>query len=120
IVEEKDMIEELRYQLADGAQFESLARDYSITDDCLVNGMVGPVSRGTMPDALRAVIDEAQAGEVIGPITMDDRWGLFRVEAVLPASLEDPALQQVLVDELFEQWLGAQMEALPIQLELQP
>ncbi|MEO0409945.1 MAG: peptidylprolyl isomerase, partial [Cyanobacteria bacterium P01_A01_bin.135] len=47
IVEEKDMIEELRYQLADGAQFESLARDYSITDDCLVNGMVGPVSRGT-------------------------------------------------------------------------
>lgn len=120
IVEDKDLIEELHCQLADGTSFESLAQEFSITDDGIVNGMVGPVSRGSMPDALRAVIDEAQEGQVVGPITMDERWGLFRVEAVLPASLDNPALKQALTDELFEQWLAAQMEALPIQLEIAP
>jgi len=121
IVEDKDMAEELRHQVLEGhTSFEGLARDYSITDDRIVNGMVGPVSRGTMPDTLRAIVDEASAGDLVGPITMDQRWGLFRIEALLPASLEDDTLKQALIDELFEQWLAAKIEALPIQLQIAP
>ncbi|MGF1512805.1 MAG: peptidylprolyl isomerase [Elainellaceae cyanobacterium] len=119
IVEDQDLIEELRHQVLEAqASFESLAREFSITDDRLVNGMVGPVSRGTMPDALRALIDEAKAGDLVGPIHMEQRWGLFRVEAVLPASLDDSALKQTLIDEIFEQWLAEKIEALPIQLQV--
>ncbi|MBD1851831.1 peptidylprolyl isomerase [Leptolyngbya sp. FACHB-711] len=118
IVADKELAEELKSQLQEGSSFEQLAKDYSLTDDRLMNGMVGPVSRGTMPDILRAAIDLAQPGEVVGPIGMEERWGLFRVEALLPATLDDPQLHQSLQDELFEQWLGEKMQTLPIKIQV--
>lgn len=118
IVAEKELAEELKTQLQEGAAFEQLARDYSLTDDKLMNGMVGPVSRGSMPDLLRAAIDLAEAGDVVGPVGMEERWGLFRIEAVLPATLDDPQTKQSLEDEVFEQWLGEKMQAVPIKLQV--
>lgn len=118
IVDDKDLAEELKTQLQEGAIFEQLAREYSLTDDRIMNGMVGPVSRGSMPDLLRAEIDLATAGEIVGPIGMEERWGLFRVEAILPATLEDPQIKQGLEDEIFEQWLGEKMQSIPIRLQV--
>ena len=118
IVQDKELAEELKSQLDEGAIFDQLAKDYSITDDRIMNGMVGPVSRGTMPDMLRSAIDLAKAGEIVGPLGLDDRWGIFRVEAFLPASLDDPQLKQTLQDELFEQWLAEKMQNLPIKIQV--
>jgi parvulin-like peptidyl-prolyl isomerase len=119
IVDDKDVAEELKTQINEGtALFEQLARDYSITDDKLVNGMVGPVSRGTMPDMLRSAVDEATPGSVVGPIGLDDKWGLFRIEEFLYAALDDPQVKSSLQDELFEKWLGEKMQTLPIKLQL--
>jgi parvulin-like peptidyl-prolyl isomerase len=118
IVQDKELAEELKSQLDEGASFDQLAKDYSITDDRIMNGMVGPVSRGTMPDMLRAAIDLAKPGEIVGPLGLDDRWGLFRVEAFMPASLDDLQLKQTLQDELFEQWLAEKMQNLPIKIQV--
>jgi parvulin-like peptidyl-prolyl isomerase len=118
IVTDKELADELYSQLQEGAPFEQLARDYSVTDDKVMNGMVGPVSRGTMPDMLRSAVDLAKPGDIVGPLNLEERWGLFRLEGVLPASLDDPQLQQSLQDELFEQWLAEKMQSLPIQLQI--
>lgn len=118
IVDNQELAEELASQLQEEAKFEQLARDYSLTDDRVMNGMVGPVSRGTMPDILRAAIDLAKPGDVVGPLGLDDRWGLFRVEEFLPASLDDPQVRQGLQDELLEQWLGEKIQQLPIRLKV--
>lgn len=118
IVADQELADELRSQLQDGASFEQLAREYSLTDDRVMNGMVGPVSRGTMPDSLRAAIDIAKTGDVVGPIGMDGRWGLFRIEDVLSATMDDPQLLQSLQDELFDQWLAERMQKLPIRLNI--
>ncbi|GAB4372814.1 MAG: hypothetical protein Kow00121_15470 [Elainellaceae cyanobacterium] len=118
IVTEKELADELHSQLQEGAQFEHLAREYSITDDKVMNGMVGPVSRGSMPDILRSAVDLAKVGDVVGPLGLEGRWGLFRVEEFLPASLDDAAVKQGLQDELFEQWLAQKMQALPIKLQV--
>ncbi len=118
IVAEKELAEELKTQLQEGAVFEQLAREYSLTDDKIMNGMVGPVSRGSMPDLLRAAIDLAESGDIVGPIGMEERWGLFRIEAVLPATLDDSQIKQSLEDEVFEQWLAEKMQALPIKLQV--
>lgn len=118
ILADKELAEELKTQIAEGASFEQLAKEYSLTDDRIVNGMVGPVSRGTMPDLLRAQIDEAQPGDIVGPLGMEERWGLFRVEEFLPASLDDRQLRQSLQDELFERWLAEKMQQLPIRLQV--
>jgi len=89
-----------------------------LMDDRVMNGMVGPVSRGSMPDVLRAAIDLAQAGDVVGPVGLEERWGLFRVEELLPASLENPQVQQTLQNELFEQWVAEKVQVLPIKIQV--
>lgn len=119
IVMDKELADELYSQLQEGTRFEQLAREYSITDDKIMNGMVGPVSRGTMPDILRSAVDLAKPGDVVGPLGLENRWGLFRVEEVLPASLDNPQIKQSLQDELFEQWLAERMQSLPIKLQVE-
>lgn len=118
IVAEQELAEELSSQLEEGANFEQLAREYSLSEDRIVNGMMGPISRGTLPDVLRAVVDAAGTGDVVGPIEVEGRWGLFRVEQFLPASLEQPQLKQALENELFEQWLAEKMQRLTVKLQV--
>jgi parvulin-like peptidyl-prolyl isomerase len=118
IVDNQELADELSSQIQEGSSFEQLAREYSLTDDRIMNGMVGPVSRGTMPDVLRSAVDLAKAGDVIGPIGLEGRWGLFRIEEFLPASIDDPQTRQTLQEEIFEQWLAEKMQNLPIRLQV--
>ncbi len=115
VVADQELAEELRSQIEEGASFEQLAREYSLTNDRIVNGMMGVVSRGTMPDVLRAAVDAASPGGLVGPLELEG-WGLFRVEQLLPASLEDSQLKQSLQAELFEQWLAVRMQKLTVEL----
>ncbi|WP_066381795.1 peptidylprolyl isomerase [Anabaena sp. CA = ATCC 33047] len=118
IVDSRELAEELQIQIEEGGNFEQLAKEYSLADDRVFNGMMGPVSRGTMPDILRAAIDIAKPGQIIGPIEIEGRYGLFRVEQFLPASLEDTQLQQALQNELFEKWLAEKIQKLTVKLQV--
>jgi parvulin-like peptidyl-prolyl isomerase len=118
IVAKAELAEELASQIEEGASFEQLAAEYSITDDRIVNGMMGPVSRGSLPDVLRAAIDSASLGKIVKPLAIEGRWGLFRVEQFLPASLEDPQLKQALQNELFERWVAQTIQKMTIKLNL--
>lgn len=118
IVDNKELAEELSSQIEEGAAFEDLAREYSIADDRLVNGMMGPVSRGTMPDVLRAAVDSVSQRDIVGPLELEGRWGMFRVEQFLPASLEDSQLKQALQNELFERWLTAKIQTMVVKLQV--
>ncbi|MBO3463802.1 peptidylprolyl isomerase [Aetokthonos hydrillicola Thurmond2011] len=118
IVDNKELAEELQAQIEEGASFEQLAREYSLAEDKIVNGMMGPVSRGTMPDILRAAIDMATPGKLVGPIELEERYGLFRVEQFLSASLEDTQLKQALQNELFEKWLAEKIQKLTVKLQV--
>ncbi|WP_017652159.1 peptidylprolyl isomerase [Fortiea contorta] len=117
LVDNLELAEELQTQIEEGGSFEQLAREYSLTDDRLVNGMMGPISRGTMPDTLRSAVDAAHPGQLIGPIELENRYGLFRVEQYLPASLEDTQLKQALQNELFEKWLAEKIQKLTVKLQ---
>jgi parvulin-like peptidyl-prolyl isomerase len=119
ILNDQELAKKLKNEvLADKSQFEGLAREYSLTDDRLVNGMMGLVSRGTLPDILKNLIDFAKVGEIIGPIEIEGRYGLFRVEQFLDASLDDPKVKQELQNQLFEQWLQEKLQSLEIKLEV--
>ena len=118
LVNEQELAEELASQIEEGTSFEQLAREYSIADDRIVNGMMGPVSRGNLPDVLRAAIDSARPGELIGPIQLEGRWLLFRVEQLLPASLDDVQLKQALQNELFEQWIAQKIQNKIVKLQV--
>lgn len=118
VVADRELAEELASQIEEGASFEQLAREYSIADDKIVNGMMGPISRGTLPDVLRAAVDLASPGELIGPLELEGRWVLFQVGQFLPASLEDGQLKQALQNELFEQWLAQKIQKMSVKLQV--
>jgi parvulin-like peptidyl-prolyl isomerase len=117
-VDNRELSEELQTQIEEGGSFEQLAKEYSLTDDRIVNGMMGPLSRGTLPDIVRSAIDAATPGELIGPIEIEGRYGLFRVEQFLPASLDDTQLKQALQNELFEKWLAEKIQKLTVKLQV--
>ncbi|BAZ25045.1 hypothetical protein NIES4073_59490 [Kalymmatonema gypsitolerans NIES-4073] len=118
VVEEQALAEELKSQIIeDGARFEQLVQEYSIADDQIFNGMMGAISKGTLPDALRAAINLANPGELIGPVEVEGLWYLVRVEKFLDASLEEQ-LKQELEDELFEQWLEEKIQNINVKLQV--
>lgn len=119
ILSDRELADTLKAAISSGkSQFENLAREYSVSDDRVVNGMMGPVSRGTLPDILKNIVDFAKVGEIIGPLEIDGNYGLFRVEQFLNASLDDPKVKQELQNQLFEQWLQEKLQSLEIKLEV--
>lgn len=118
LVDNREIGEELQTQIEEGGNFEQLAKEYSLADDRIVNGMMGPISRGSLPDILRAAIDIASPGKLVGPIELEGRYGLFRVEQFLPASIEDTQLKQALQNELFEKWLAEKIQKLTVKLQV--
>jgi parvulin-like peptidyl-prolyl isomerase len=89
----------------------------SLADDQIFNGMMGAISKDTLPDGLRAVINLANPGELIGSVEVEGLWYLVRVEKFLDASLEEQ-LKQELEDELFEQWLEEKIENINVKLQV--
>ncbi|WP_193198530.1 peptidylprolyl isomerase [Nostoc sp. MG11] len=118
LVENRELSEELQTQIEEGGSFEQLAKEYSVADDRIVHGMMGPISRGSLPDILRAAVDVASPGQLVGPVELEGRYGLFRVEQFLPASLEDTQLKQALQNELFEKWLAEKIQKLTVKLQV--
>jgi parvulin-like peptidyl-prolyl isomerase len=119
ILSDRELADTLKVAISAGKnQFENLAREYSVSDDRVVNGMMGPVSRGTLPDILKNMVDLAKVGEIIGPLEIEGGYGLFRVEQFLDASLEDQKVKQELQNQLFEQWLQDKLQSLEIKLEV--
>ena len=119
IVENQELADELKIQIQEGASFEELAQEHSIADDRISNGMMGPVSRGTMPDTIRAAIDSAEPGDLVGPIEVEQRWALFRVEQAIPATLDNQQLRQTLQNELFERWLAEKIQKMTVKLQVE-
>lgn len=118
VVDSKELAEELHTQILEGAKFEQLAREYSTAEERVNNGMMGPVSRGTLPDILRAAIDSATPGELVGPLELEKVWAIFRVEQFLPATLEDNQLKQAMQNEIFERWLAEKIQTMTVKLQV--
>jgi len=118
VVAERELAEELYAQLRDGASFENLAREYSLTEDRVFNGMFGSLNRGSLPDGMRSAIDAAVPGTVLEPVEVEGNWYIFRLEDTLPATLENPNIRQSLQNELVEQWLLEQLQYLQVDIQV--
>jgi parvulin-like peptidyl-prolyl isomerase len=119
ILKDKELADNLKAKILDDrTQFDALVRQYSITDDRAANGMMGAVHKGKMPDLMKTAIDLAHPGEIVGPLEIDRRYCLFRIEKFIPASLEEEPLKQELENQLFEQWMQEKLQFLEIHLEV--
>lgn len=118
IVAEKELAADIKQQLLnDKTKFEQLAREKSITNDRFVNGMIGAVSRGQLPEALKTAIESANPGDIIGPLEIEGRYCIFRVEQFINYTLEE-GIKQDLQNQMFEQWLQENLQKMAVKLEV--
>ena len=73
--------ESIRKQLAAGADFGQLARQYSDDDSKSQGGELGEFSRGDMIDAIQNAIDQMKVGEISQPIRTDHGFHIIKLEA---------------------------------------
>ncbi|MGL5508063.1 MAG: peptidylprolyl isomerase [Microcoleaceae cyanobacterium] len=119
VVQDQELAEALNTKLKTGeAQFEQLAKEYSIANERTFNGLMGSININTLPEILKIAVVAAAPGNIVGPFLVDNFWCLFRVEELQLATLENANVRKKLQNELFERWIGSKLQDLTIKLQV--
>ncbi|RDD62407.1 peptidylprolyl isomerase [Ferruginivarius sediminum] len=70
----------LTQQLRNGAEFSSLARQFSQAATAAVGGDLGWLTPGSLPDQVANTLDEMQPGQIAGPIRTFGGYYIVRLE----------------------------------------
>jgi parvulin-like peptidyl-prolyl isomerase len=92
----------------------NLAAQYSQGSEQQTNGLVGPMELGRVHPRLAQLLRIAKPGQVNSPIQLENWFVIIQLEKWLPAQY-DPATEQRLLDELFQQWLEQQLKEVELQ-----
>jgi parvulin-like peptidyl-prolyl isomerase len=118
VVAELNEAEQLKQVLEENpTQFGVLAQAHSLAPEAISQGMMGSISYGTLPEELKGAIADTAPGMLIGPLELNDTYGLFRVEQFLDAELNEQT-RSILTEQLFEQWLQSQLQGMKAKLHL--
>ncbi|MGL4503690.1 MAG: peptidylprolyl isomerase, partial [Planktothrix sp.] len=82
------------------------------------NGMMGAVPLNQLPPGIRDAISSAQPGEIVGPMELEGRYSLLRLEQRIPATLEGQ-LKRQLQEQLFEQWWQSKLQNKNVKLQVE-
>ena len=108
------LAQELFFRIQDGeATFAELAPQYSGGQETQTGGLIGPQELSMPHPILAQKLLLLRSGQLADPIQIADCFVVMRLEQYLPAQL-DSAMRQRLTDELYEQWLQAQLKKLII------
>lgn len=100
---------ELYLRLEEGeADFADLAATYSEGPERSTRGVVGPVPLTQAHQQLVERLRTAPAGVVQEPFQIENWWLVFRLESLMPAAFDD-AMADQMSQELFEEWLEAEV-----------
>ena len=107
---DRGLARELYLRIDSGeANFADLAAQYAEGPEQATRGIVGPAPLTQAHPLLVDRLRTATPGVVLEPFEIED-WSLVvRLESLVPASF-DEATAAHMVQELFEQWLGLQVE----------
>lgn len=112
--------EELYLRLSDdGADFAALARQFSLGQERLSGGLVGPMPIGQLHPRLAAALSALQSGELHPPLALDPHVLLLRLEHREAARLDEQRraqLLQELAQQEAQQTVAMQLERLKRQL----
>jgi parvulin-like peptidyl-prolyl isomerase len=107
---DREMVQELYFRLQEQEQsFAELAHDYSEGIEAQSYGIMGPIEFGQLHPALAQLLRASQPHQLMKS-QIENWYVLVQVEAKIPAQF-DQAMQQRLLDELFAEWLQAEIAA---------
>lgn len=103
---------ELHQRLVTGeADFAELASQFSEGPERLTRGLVGPSPLTRAHPVLVERLRTAQPGVVLEPVVAHDLFLVVRLERLMPATFDEPMAQRI-CEQLFEQWLEEQVNAI--------
>jgi parvulin-like peptidyl-prolyl isomerase len=106
--QDRGLAQELHYRLQDNEQsFAELARQFSEGDEKHTGGRIGPVPLSQPHPAIRHLLVVSQAGQFWSPRRIDEWFAIVRLDRLAPVQL-NAAIEQYLLDELFEAWVQAE------------
>jgi parvulin-like peptidyl-prolyl isomerase len=88
--------------------FSKLALNYSQGAESFDGGKVGPIPISRLHPTISTQLLLLKPGEISPLFTIDNFYIFVRLEQIVPAQFDDE-LRQILLDELFEQWLQAKI-----------
>lgn len=113
-IADEAIAEQLKQSIdAESIAFEQIVQTAAAADPWKISLMKTVVRQGQLPEPLRASVQTAQVGELIGPVAIDGRWCIAQVNQFIPAQLAG-ALKQQLESRLFQQWVGESVEDLTV------
>jgi len=111
-VSDRALAEELYLRLREeGASFRSLAEQFSEGPETETGGLIGPIAMTAAHPELAKRLRVGREGQIWPTFAIGDVWLVVRLERLLPAQLDAPTRAQMR-HELFERWLGEQVEVL--------
>jgi parvulin-like peptidyl-prolyl isomerase len=106
-----ELAQELYFRIREGEQsFAQLAPQYSQGTEVHTGGLLGPVPLSQPHPSIRNLLSASQPGQLWLPCIVSDWFVIIRLEKFLPAQF-DASMQQYLLNELFETWLQAKIQA---------
>jgi len=111
-VKEQAAARELHLRLEEGdATFTDLSQEHSAGPERETGGLIGPIAMGRLHPQLGELLRISKPGQLWHPMPIDDWWVIVRLDKKLPAQL-DAAMETMIRDECFEQWLKQQLDVL--------
>ena len=103
------LAQEVFFRIQSGEQsFAELAIQYSIDPSAPRGGNVGPVASREIPPQIQQVLSKLNPGQLSPLLQFDRNYGFVRLNDLIKPQL-DEGTSQVLIDELFENWIQAQL-----------
>lgn len=107
VVNERGLARELRFKTLEGEPFYVLARAYSIDESSrLAGGYIGRKERAQLPKAIEAQAFGVALGKIAGPLEIDNKFYVIKVEEIYPAELNEDTRARI-ERILFDEWLAA-------------
>jgi parvulin-like peptidyl-prolyl isomerase len=108
-IEDGLIAQEVFFRIQSGEQsFAELAVQYSLDPSAKKGGLVGPMLSRDLPPAIAQVLQQLSPGQLSPLFQLDRHYGFIRLNELTPPQL-DESMHQVLLDELFESWIQAQI-----------
>jgi peptidyl-prolyl cis-trans isomerase C len=120
IVPTEEEAQALREEIDAGADFAEVAREHSQDGAAAQGGELGWFGPGQMVPEFEEAVGDMEAGEIRGPLQTQFGWHLVRLEETRetePPALE--AVRQQIVDQLRQQRLTDEIEALRAEAEIE-
>lgn len=118
VVAREDLAREIVTQVfEEGADFAAQAAEHSQHPSRKDGGAVGVILRCQVEPPLREALNDAKAGDIVGPVAAGEGFHLVLVEELTPARLDAPTAE-LIGQQLFQAWLADKLAAAPFSAPL--